>query len=125
MRSPAICMLTRASRKFFSASPPSRRYTSVRRCASDCRISLRPSWIVTCHAYQSGAANSTSETIPSATYPRARESAEERIKRSLLVAGRHHVSCIADGAQQRTLEFRVDLLPQLADVYVDHVGLRI
>jgi len=38
---------------------------------------------------------------------------------SCLIAGCHHIS-LAHGAQQRSLEFGVDLLPQLADVTSTH-----
>src|ERR1700691_2747674 len=122
MRSPGICMDTRASILLFTPATPSWRKTSLRRCASDWRNSARPSCMVTCQAYQRGAANDTSATIPSRTYPVARDTAEERMT---LVTRRDRIACVAHRAQQRTVELSIDLLAQFADMHVDHVGLRV
>src|SRR5579859_2912537 len=43
----------------------------------------------------------------------------------VLLTGGHRISGVAHRAQQRALELRVDLLPQLADMHVHHVGLRV
>src|SRR5581483_7860195 len=39
--------------------------------------------------------------------------------------GADHVAGIADGSQQLPLLIRIDLLPELADVHVDDIGLRV
>ena len=43
----------------------------------------------------------------------------------MLVTGSYHIACVAHRAQQWALELRIDLLPQLADVDIDDIGLRI
>src|SRR3569833_1422930 len=45
------------------------------------------------------------------------------LSRNLFIT--QHVPRIADRPQQRPLEIGIDLLPQLADVDVDHVRLRV
>ena len=68
MRSPAICRPTRVVDECLQAVAGRRGETLPQsRCASACRSSIRPSWIVTCQANHSGAANRMSAAIPNAT----------------------------------------------------------
>src|SRR4051812_38329209 len=63
-----------------------------------------------------------SAAMPNTTYPNASVNAEER--RNLFIRCQH-IPGITHRSQQRPLRVRLDLLPQLADVYIHNIRLRI